>query len=52
MTNGTGSLAARMGNVGRLVQGGVHSYGEYSSGSATPEPDAAYDPVRAGSARL
>ncbi|BGP09390.1 hypothetical protein JCM10049v2_005258 [Rhodotorula toruloides] len=44
VTNGTGSLAARMGNVGRLVQGGVHSYGEYSSGSATPEPDAAYDP--------
>ncbi|CEQ41195.1 SPOSA6832_02902 [Sporobolomyces salmonicolor] len=38
-----GSLASRMGSGGRLVQGGVHSYGVYS-GSATPELEAVYDP--------
>ncbi|GAA6028619.1 hypothetical protein JCM8097_007314 [Rhodosporidiobolus ruineniae] len=42
--NGGGNaLAARMGSGGRLVQGGVHSYGSYS-GVSTPEPDATYDP--------
>ncbi|BGP41405.1 hypothetical protein JCM10449v2_005385 [Rhodotorula kratochvilovae] len=40
---GGGSLAARM-QHGRLVQGGVHSYGTYVSGMSTPEPEAVYDP--------
>ncbi|GAA5872420.1 hypothetical protein JCM3774_004516 [Rhodotorula dairenensis] len=35
------NAAAR--TMGRLVQGGVHSYGEFSGGS-TPDPDATYDP--------
>ncbi|BGP17664.1 hypothetical protein JCM10213_004648 [Rhodosporidiobolus nylandii] len=40
---GSGALAARMGAGGRLVQGGVHSYGAYN-GIATPDSEAAYDP--------
>ncbi|GAA5862281.1 hypothetical protein JCM1840_001707 [Sporobolomyces johnsonii] len=40
---GAGSLTSRMGSGGRLVQGGVHSYGVYSA-SATPELEAVYDP--------
>lgn len=31
--------------MGRLVQGGVHSYGDFS-GASTPDMDAVYDPVR------
>lgn len=49
---GSGSLAARLGARGRLVQGGVHSYGNAWSGTSTPEPEAAYDPVRASLAVL
>ncbi|GJN90250.1 hypothetical protein Rhopal_003249-T1 [Rhodotorula paludigena] len=41
---GSGSLAARLGAGGRLVQGGLHSYGNAWSGTSTPEPEAAYDP--------
>ncbi|GAA5854626.1 hypothetical protein JCM3766R1_003126 [Sporobolomyces carnicolor] len=35
--------AAAFGSQGRLVQGGVHSYGRYS-GISTPDSEAVYDP--------
>lgn len=38
------SKAASYGSGGRLVQGGVHSYGAYS-GISTPDSEAVYDPV-------
>ncbi|GAA6063359.1 hypothetical protein JCM10212_004405 [Sporobolomyces blumeae] len=40
---GTSSASASFGTGGRLVQGGVHSYGAYS-GISTPDSEAVYDP--------
>ncbi|GAA6003745.1 hypothetical protein JCM10207_003578 [Rhodosporidiobolus poonsookiae] len=44
-SNGSGSASpmSQPGSGGRLVQGGVHSYGAYNGGS-TPDAEATYDP--------